>query len=338
MKNNYAPNNMLVTGGAGFIGANFVHYLLGEHPNLRIVNLDNLTYAGCQTRLTGLPSDRHHFVKGDIGDAELVHRLLREFSIDTIVHFAAESHVDRSIEGPAVFVETNVLGAFTLLHCAKEYWLDEKRLTPAQCRFHHISTDEVYGSLDARAAAFTEQHPYQPNSPYAATKAGSDHLARAYAHTFGLPLTISNCSNNYGPRQHREKFIPTVITACLKRAPIPVYGDGGNIRDWLYVDDHCAGIDAIIRRGAPGETYNIGGHNERANIDIARTICALFDDLLPEQGAHAALITQVADRPGHDWRYAIDTAKINRELGWQARESFHDGLMKTIEFYRGEVG
>ena len=326
---------MLVTGGAGFIGANFVHHLLSAYPDLRIVNLDKLTYAGSKSRLSGLPNAaHHHFVEGDIGDVELLAGLLRDFSVDTVVHFAAESHVDRSIEGPAVFVETNVLGTYNLLHCAKEYWLAEKEFAPHQCRFHHISTDEVYGSLDPTADAFTEQHAYQPNSPYAATKAGSDHLVRAYAHTFGLPVTLSNCSNNYGPRQHREKFIPTVINACLSRQPIPVYGDGSNIRDWLYVDDHCAGIDAIIRHGAPGGTYNIGGNNERSNIDIAGTICALFDDLLPEKGAHAPLISFVADRPGHDWRYAIDTGKIKRELGWEARESFSSGLRKTIEFYR----
>ncbi len=334
-KNRYTPASVLVTGGAGFIGANFVRHLLENHAGLSIVNLDNLTYAGSLARLRGLPDGGgYRFVEGDICDADLVAGLLREFAIDTIVHFAAESHVDRSIEDPAVFVKTNVLGTYTLLHCASAYWLTENGFTPQQCRFHHISTDEVYGSLDEHAPAFTEAHAYLPSSPYSATKAGSDHLARAYFHTFGLPVTISNCSNNYGPGQHREKFIPTVIDACLRGETIPVYGDGRQVRDWLYVDDHCRGIDAILRRGVPGETYNIGANDERSNIEVAEEICARFDRLAPENGAHARLISHVADRPGHDRRYAIDNRKIKRELGWRARVPFAGGLDKTIEFYR----
>lgn len=335
MNHNYSPKTMLVTGGAGFIGANFIQYMMNQYPALKLVTLDKLTYAGDLTRLEKLPNpDNHHFVKGDITDAKLVAKLLREFSIDTVVHFAAESHVDKSINHPDIFVKTNVQGTYTLLHCTHKYWLEENGFTANQCRFHHISTDEVFGSLSAHDVAFTENHAYCPRSPYSASKAAADHLVRAYFHTFGLPVTVSHCSNNYGPYQHQEKFIPTIITACAHQQPIPVYGDGSNIRDWLYVDDHCTGIEAIIRAGQPGETYNIGGDNEQSNCQLVALICQLFDQVAPQNCPHHHLISFVTDRPGHDWRYAIDTNKIKRELAWQAKQSFHSGLLKTIEFYR----
>lgn len=330
----HTPKNVLVTGGAGFIGSNFVRYLLGADDRVRIVNVDLLTYAGSLANLQELPDpDRHRFVEGDIGDRELVDELLREERIDTIIHFAAESHVDRSISGPAPFVQTNLVGTFTLLEAARACWLDEAGVDTRRVRFHHISTDEVYGALGANDPPFTETTPYAPNSPYSASKAGSDHLARAYWHTYGLPVVTTNCSNNYGPFQHDEKFIPTIIRACVQEEPIPVYGDGSNIRDWLYVEDHCRGIAAVMRRGRLGETYNIGGGNEWANIDIVRRICALMDDRRPLQAPHDRLISFVTDRPGHDWRYAIDAAKITGELGWRPRETFATGIEKTIDWY-----
>ncbi len=342
---------MLVTGGAGFIGSNFVHWLLAHDAHVRIVNLDALTYAGSLGNLEGLPDpSRYIFVHGDICDRDLVEGLLREHRIDTIVHFAAESHVDNSIAGPDVFLRTNVRGTFTLLEAARRYWLADPPPTPhsstlspqssvlSSFRFHHISTDEVYGTLGPQDPPFTESSPYAPNSPYAASKAASDHLVRAWYRTYGLPVTTSNCSNNYGPRQHAEKFIPTVIRACLEGRSIPVYGDGSNIRDWLYVEDHCAGIDAILRRGKLGETYNIGGSFECANIEIARTICRCMDDLLPfdhqsPTTSYESLITFVEDRPGHDWRYAIDSVRMARELGWRPRQSFETGIRRTIRWY-----
>jgi len=351
----FHPGSMLVTGGAGFIGCNFVRHMLKTDPDVHVVNLDALTYAGSLDNLKDLPdASRHTFVQGDICDRKLVDRLLRTYEIDTIVHFAAESHVDNSITGPAVFVQTNVMGTFTLLESARQYWietLDGRRkmldeatphtshLSPADAlkasfRFHHISTDEVYGTLEQDDPAFTESTPYAPNSPYSASKAGSDHLIRAYHHTYGLPVATTNCSNNYGPYQHDEKFIPTVIRCCLERKPIPVYGDGSNIRDWLYVEDHCRGIDAVIREGRLGETYNIGGCNEWANIDIVRLICHTMDKLHPSPlTPYASLISFVTDRPGHDWRYAINAEKINGELGWKPQESFETGIVKTIEWY-----
>lgn len=330
----FTPRNMLVTGGAGFIGSNFVHYMLATDSALRIVNLDALTYAGSLDHLRDLPdASRHSFVKGDICDATLIDRLLREHTIDCIVHFAAESHVDNSITGPEAFVRTNVMGSFTLLDAARRYWLNERGWGNAACRFHHISTDEVYGTLQADDPAFSEATPYAPNSPYSASKAGSDHLVRAWHHTYGLPVTTTNCSNNYGPRQHGEKFIPTVIRSCRQGLPVPVYGDGSNIRDWLYVDDHCRGIEAVIRRGRLGETYNIGGINEWANIHIARLICSLLDDMLPADKPYADLITYVKDRPGHDWRYAIDATKMQSELGWTPAETFETGIRKTVAWY-----
>ncbi|NWF39508.1 dTDP-glucose 4,6-dehydratase [Mariprofundus sp. NF] len=330
----FTPRNMLITGGAGFIGCNFVRYMLASDPDVKIVNLDLLTYAGSLENLTSLPGEsRHHFVQGDICDRELVDRLLREFEIDTVVHFAAESHVDNSIAGPEVFVKTNVLGTFTLLEAVRHYWLQERQWDSAACRFHHISTDEVYGTLEPSDPAFSEATAYAPNSPYSASKAGSDHLVRAYFHTYGLPVTTSNCSNNYGPYQHSEKLIPTIIRNCLNGTPIPVYGDGSNIRDWLYVEDHCVGINAIISRGVPGEVYNIGGINEWSNINIVRMICSLMDEAAPENGLHNDLISFVKDRPGHDWRYAIDATKMMQTLNWTPAETFETGIRKALNWY-----
>jgi dTDP-glucose 4,6-dehydratase len=328
----HCPRNVLITGGAGFIGCNFVRHLLATDPDIRIVNLDLLTYAGALDNLRDLPDPtRHTFVQGDICDRSLLDRLLCEHAIDTLVHFAAESHVDRSITGPAAFVQTNLVGTFTLLEAVRVAWVDGK--TANHCRFHHISTDEVYGTLQRDDPPFTETTPYAPNSPYSASKAGSDHLARAYFHTYGLPVVTTNCSNNYGPFQHGEKFIPTVIRSCLRQQPIPVYGDGSNIRDWLYVEDHCRGIEAVVRRGHLGETYNIGGCNEWANLDIVKRICTLLDEHRPEHAPHERLISFVTDRPGHDWRYAIDAGKMKREFGWQPRETFDTGIAKTVDWY-----
>jgi dTDP-glucose 4,6-dehydratase len=330
----YRPQNILLTGGAGFIGCNFLRYLLSSNQQVKVVNLDLLTYAGSLDNLKDLPDpQRYTFVKGDICDHALVVRLLREREIDTIIHFAAESHVDRSISGPAAFVRTNLLGTFTLLEAAREVWLQGSEGVETRCRFHHISTDEVYGTLRSGDPPFTETTPYAPNSPYSASKAGSDHLVRAYLHTYRLPTITTNCSNNYGPYQNREKFIPTVIHACLQQKTIPVYGDGSNIRDWLYVEDHCRGIDAVLRRGTVGETYNIGGGNERANIDIVKMICAILDDIRPRPASYARLISFVADRPGHDWRYAIDATKIRETLRWAPQETFETGITKTVSWY-----
>ena len=336
----FNPKNILVTGGAGFIGCNYVRYMLETYKDVSIVNLDALTYAGSLDNLKDLPDEsRHTFVQGDICDRELVDKLMREHEIDTVVHFAAESHVDNSISGPEIFVKTNVLGTFTLLDSARQYWQGEKDWDGSRCRFHHISTDEVYGTLDKDDPAFSETTPYAPNSPYSASKAGSDHLVRAYFHTYGLPVTTTNCSNNYGPYQHSEKFIPTIIRKCLAQEPIPVYGDGSNIRDWLYVRDHCTGIDAVVRRGELGEVYNIGGINEWANIDICKLICKLMDELRPISSSvshltsYADLITFAQDRAGHDWRYAIDATKMNDKLNWQPAETFETGIRKTVEWY-----
>ncbi len=330
----FHPRVMLVTGGAGFIGCNFVHFMLAHDSDVRIVNLDALTYAGSLDNLEGLPDpSRHMFVHGDICDQALVDDLLRRHEIDTIVHFAAESHVDNSIAGPGVFVRTNVLGTYTLLDAARRVWLDEKGWDAGRCRFHHISTDEVYGTLGPGDPKFTEETSFAPNSPYSASKAGSDHLVRAWHHTYGLPVTTTNCSNNYGPFQHAEKFIPTILRSCIEQKPIPVYGDGSNIRDWLYVEDHCRGIDAVIRHGRLGQTYNIGGCNEWSNIDITRLICRMMDERIPAGAPHERLISFVNDRPGHDWRYAIDASKMATELGWEPLETFESGIAKTIDWY-----
>lgn len=332
--NNFKPKKILVTGSAGFIGCNFVRYMLAKYSDINIISLDKLTYAGNKENLANLPDEsRHVFVKGDICDRELVDRLLREYTIDTIVHFAAESHVDRSIEGPAAFIETNIVGTFTLLDAARKYWLDEKNFDQTQCRFHHVSTDEVYGELGPNDLSFSETTPYAPSSPYSASKASSDHLARAYLRTYRLPVTISNCSNNYGPYQHPEKLIPTVIGSCIQQKPIPVYGNGSNIRDWLYVEDHCSAIDTILVKGKVGETYNVGGNCEKDNLTLVKALCTIMDQKQPQHGPHEKLITFVEDRKGHDWRYAIDNAKITGSLGWQPQYSFTHGLLATVEYY-----
>ncbi len=312
---------ILVTGGAGFIGANFIHYWQKHHPHALIVNVDALTYAGSLNNLRHLPHpEQHVFVQGDICNQHLIEHLLNEHDIDTIVHFAAESHVDNSIKDPALFVKTNVMGTHALLEAARKF----------ACRFHHISTDEVYGTLGPHDPPFSETTPYAPNSPYSASKAGSDHLVRAYHHTYGLAVTTSNCSNNFGPLQHAEKFIPTVIRSCLKREPIPVYGNGSNIRDWLFVEDHCAAIDLILQKGRQGAVYNVGGHNEWTNLAIVRLICDLFDELKPVTTSYHSLISFVTDRPGHDWRYAIDSSLIQKELGWQPSRGFEVHLKNMI--------
>ena len=324
--------NVLVTGGAGFIGSNFVRYLLAKEPQARLINLDLLTYAGSKANLQNLPNeDNHIFIHADIRDQDTIHEIFNRFTIDTVVHFAAESHVDRSILGPAAFVETNIVGTFVLLEEAKLHWMGEMD----EKRFHHVSTDEVFGSLSPESPAFTETTPYDPRSPYSASKASSDHLVRSYFHTYGLPITITNCSNNYGPYQYPEKLIPVIITNCLEGKSIPVYGDGKQVRDWLYVLDHCAAIHQVLLKGRIGETYNIGGNNQPTNLEIIHQICEILDDLLPESPhrPHKNLISFVKDRPGHDRRYAMDISKVSTELGWMPTESLNTGLKKTIKWY-----
>ena len=325
---------ILVTGGAGFIGSNFV---LGERARKnRIVNLDLLTYAGNLRNLQELDGDPDHiFVKGDIGDRALVLKLLNDYQPEAVVNFAAESHVDRSIESPESFIQTNIVGTHRLLDEARTFW---KRLSAdrrERFRFLHVSTDEVYGSLGPKEPAFTENTPYAPNSPYSASKAGSDHLVRAYYHTYGLPTIITNCSNNYGPRQFPEKLMPLMLLNAIEGKPLPVYGDGLNIRDWLYVDDHCEALRTVLEKGAPGKTYNIGGNCEKANLEIVKTLCALLDEMMPESRyvPHCNLIAFVNDRLGHDRRYAVDCSRIYGELGWRVKETFASGLKKTIRWY-----
>jgi dTDP-glucose 4,6-dehydratase len=328
-------DTILVTGGAGFIGSNFILTWMKANP-CAVINLDLLTYAGNPANLSALEENpRYTFVHGDICDAELVGNLLRTHRPRAIVHFAAESHVDRSIASPEAFIRTNVHGTFVLLEQARAYWSGLNEADRAAFRFLHVSTDEVYGTLAAEDPAFCETTPYAPNSPYAASKAGSDHLARAYFHTFHMPVLTTNCSNNYGPFQFPEKLIPLMILNALEGKPLPVYGDGKNVRDWLFVEDHCSAIRAVLERGRPGETYNVGGNSERANIDVVHTICNLVDEMRPQPGAapRTKLITYVQDRPGHDRRYAIDAAKITRELGWKPSEQFETGLRKTVEWY-----
>jgi dTDP-glucose 4,6-dehydratase len=325
---------ILVTGGAGFIGSNFVLDWL-QQSDEPVLTLDALTYAGNVHNLDSLRGDsRHIFVHGDICDRALIDRLLATHRPRAIVHFAAESHVDRSIHGPGAFIRTNVEGTFTLLEAARAHWQGLPADEKAAFRFHHVSTDEVYGSLSPDAPAFTETHPYEPNSPYSASKAASDHLVRAWFHTYGLPVLTTNCSNNYGPYHFPEKLIPLMIVNALAGKPLPVYGDGLNVRDWLYVTDHCSAIRAVLARGRVGETYNVGGWNEMPNIEIVRTVCALLDELKPDPaGSYSRLITFVKDRPGHDRRYAIDARKIERELGWRPAETFATGIRKTVQWY-----
>ncbi len=329
---------ILVTGGAGFIGSNFVPYFCNKYPEYNIINLDKLTYAGNLDNLKECESlSNYKFVQGDICDAELVEKLFTDNDIRGVVHFAAESHVDNSISGPRAFINTNIVGTFNLLEAARKQWMDAPHKVKAgyeDCRFHHISTDEVYGALGA-TGMFTENTPYAPNSPYSASKASSDFLVRAYHHTFGMNVTTSNCSNNYGPKQHYEKLIPHIIKKALELQPLPIYGKGENVRDWLYVLDHCKAIDLIFHKGKSGETYNIGGHNERNNITIVKTICKLLDERRPRVDGkkYEELITFVQDRAGHDFRYAIDATKIETHLGWKADENFDTGIIKTVEWY-----
>ena len=329
---------ILVTGGAGFIGSNFVPYFCTKYPAYNVINLDKLTYAGNLDNLKeceGLPN--HKFVQGDICDAELVEKLFTDNDIKGVVHFAAESHVDNSIKGPRAFINTNIIGTFNLLEAARKQWMDApNKVKPGyeDCRFHHISTDEVYGALGT-TGMFKETSPYAPNSPYSASKASSDFLVRAYHHTFGMNVTTSNCSNNYGPKQHHEKLIPHIIKKALELAPLPIYGKGENVRDWLYVLDHCKAIDLILHKGISGKTYNNGGHNERNNITIVKTICSILDEKHPRPNGkkYEELITFVQDRAGHDFRYAIDASKLETELGWKAEETFDTGIVKTVEWY-----
>ena len=328
---------LLVTGGAGFIGSNFVLQQLSDRADVeRLVNLDLLTYAGNLANLRAVEKDpRYVFVQGDIGDSELVAKLLAEHTIDAVLNFAAESHVDRSIDGPEAFVQTNVVGTLRLLQTARAYWNSLPADKKSAFRFLHVSTDEVYGSLRPQDPAFTEETPFAPNSPYAASKASSDHLVRAFHHTYGLPVLTTNCSNNYGPLQFPEKLIPLMIQNALESRALPIYGDGLNVRDWLYVRDHTTAIRLVLDRGQVGETYNVGGLNEQPNLAVVDTLCALLDELRPRADgtSYTTLKTFVADRPGHDRRYAIDCAKITRELGWQPAESFATGLRKTVEWY-----
>jgi dTDP-glucose 4,6-dehydratase len=327
---------ILVTGGAGFIGGNFVLDWLSDGQAEGIINLDKLTYAGNLATLASLQTDpRHVFIHGDIGDKALVSKLLAEYKPHAIVNFAAESHVDRSIHGPAEFVQTNIVGTFNLLECAREYWNTLEAAEKERFRFHHVSTDEVYGSLSATDPAFTETNPYEPNSPYSASKAASDHLVRAWFHTYDFPVVTTNCSNNYGPYHFPEKLIPLVILNALNGKPLPIYGDGQQVRDWLYVGDHCSAIREVLQKGKLGETYNIGGWNEKANIDVVKTICQILDQLNPRADgkSYAEQITFVKDRPGHDRRYAIDASKVERELGWRPAETFDSGIRKTVQWY-----
>ncbi|GAL91688.1 MAG: dTDP-glucose 4,6-dehydratase [Microcystis wesenbergii TW10] len=326
--------SIVITGGAGFIGSNFVHHWCENYPEDRVIVLDALTYAGNLNNLATLKDRKNfRFLQGDICDRALVDELFAGENIDTVAHFAAESHVDRSILGPGAFVQTNVVGTFTLLESFRQHWLSNHQ--PDNYRFLHVSTDEVYGSLGVDDPAFTETTPYAPNSPYSASKAGSDHLARAYFHTYGMPTIITNCSNNYGSYHFPEKLIPLMCINILLGKPLPVYGDGQNVRDWLYVRDHCQALDTVIHKGKVGETYNIGGNNEVKNIDLVRMLCELMDELAPDLPVKPArnLITFVKDRPGHDRRYAIDATKIRTELGWQPQETVEGGLRKTIQWY-----
>ena len=326
---------ILVTGAAGFIGSNFVLGWFSQSTE-EVVSLDVLTYAGNLENLSSLNQNpHHHFVKGNIGDRDLVLSLLKKYQIRAVVNFAAESHVDRSIHGPGDFIETNIVGTYHLLESVRSYWNDLDEATKKAFRFLHVSTDEVYGSLNDKAPAFTENHPYEPNSPYSASKASSDHLVRAWFHTYGLPVLTTNCSNNYGPYHFPEKLIPLCILNALNGKPLPIYGDGKQIRDWLYVKDHCSAIREVLKQGHIGETYNVGGWNEKTNLEVVETLCAILDELKPKSDgkSYADQITFVKDRPGHDRRYAIDASKLERDLGWRPQETFETGLRKTVIWY-----
>lgn len=327
--------NILITGGAGFIGSNFIHYFLAKHNDYHLINLDLLTYAGNLENLSGVDDSRHTFVRGDICDRDLLENLFHRYNIQGVIHFAAESHVDNSILGPDEFVRTNVMGTFTLIDVARKFWMDgpfNYKDKYKNCRFHHISTDEVYGTL-GDTGYFTEETPYAPNSPYSASKASSDMIVRSYFHTFGMNVVTTNCSNNYGPRQHDEKLIPTIIRSALAGKPIPIYGDGKNIRDWLFVDDHCSAIDVVFHRGRIGETYNIGGYTEKTNLEVVHIVCEILDKKKPrDNGRYKDLITFVKDRHGHDKRYAIDATKLKNELDWKPEHGFMEGLEVLLKF------
>lgn len=327
---------LLITGGAGFIGSNFIPHFIEHNNDYTLINLDKLTYAGELSNLTEIANySNYEFIKGDICDRELIQKLFDKYNFQGVIHFAAESHVDNSISNPDAFIKTNIQGTFNLLDVAKNHWMD----APSSCkqgfenaRFHHISTDEVYGTLGA-TGLFTEQTPYAPNSPYSASKASSDFLVRSYFHTYGMNVVTTNCSNNYGPKQHNEKLIPTIIRKAIQGENIPIYGDGTNIRDWLYVLDHCKGIELVYHNGKAGETYNIGGKNEKNNLYIVNKICTILDEVKPKDTSYKEQITFVKDRPGHDFRYAIDATKLENELGWKAEENFESGIIKTIDWY-----
>ncbi|MDC1323954.1 dTDP-glucose 4,6-dehydratase [Polaribacter sp.] len=327
---------ILITGGAGFIGSNFIPFFLSANTNFKVVNLDLLTYAGDLQNLHAVEKNtRYTFVKGDICDRKLVENLFQKYNFNGVIHFAAESHLDNSIKSPDAFVKTNVFGTFNVLDVARNFWMhgpNQYKKGFKSSRFHHISTDEVYGSL-GESGLFTEQTPYAPNSPYSASKASSDFLVRSYFHTYGMNVVTTNCSNNYGPKQHAEKLIPTIIRKAISGEAIPIYGDGKNIRDWLYVEDHCKGINLVFQQGKPGQTYNIGGKNERDNLSIATTICKILDELKPKKNTYKEQITFVPDRAGHDFRYAIDATKVEKELHWSADENFESGIKKTIDWY-----
>lgn len=332
-----AKKSLLITGGAGFIGSNFVPYFCEKYAEYHIINLDKLTYAGNLDNVKECDGAANYtFVQGDICDRPLIESLFTQYDIRGVIHFAAESHVDNSISGPQAFIETNVVGTFTLIDVARAFWMDGPHKVKAgfeDCRFHHISTDEVYGTLGV-TGLFTEETPYAPNSPYSASKASSDMIVRSYFHTYGMNVTTSNCSNNYGPKQHPEKLIPKIIANCLEEKPIPIYGDGKNVRDWLYVLDHCKAIDLVYHEGRSGEVYNIGGRNEKNNLEIVAAVCSILDEERPRsQGSYTDLVTFVTDRAGHDRRYAIDATKLENELGWRADENFATGIIKTVEWY-----
>jgi dTDP-glucose 4,6-dehydratase len=330
---NKKMKNMLVTGGAGFIGANFIRYILEKDPDINIVNFDLLTYAGHLENLEGLVSKNYHFVQGDICDNNLVMKVIRDFQIDTVVHFAAETHVDRSIFSPGQFILTNIVGTYNLLEACRSYWSESGGFEGRH--FHHVSTDEVFGMLKIGEPAFTEKNSYSPSSPYAASKASSDHIVRSYFHTYKMPLTISNCSNNYGPYQFPEKLMPLIILNAVNGKPLPVYGDGQQIRDWLFVEDHCDAIYSILEKGKLGETYNIGGENQFPNLEIIKMICKILDTYLPESPylPHEQLIAFVPDRPGHDFRYDMNISKIKAELGWEPKFDLEYGLRSTVKWY-----
>ena len=331
-----SSQTILVSGGAGFIGSNFIFYFLEKYKNIKIVNLDKLTYAGELSNLKDITDNKNYtFYKGDICDTNLVENLFKTYNFSGVIHFAAESHVDNSITNPDTFINTNIYGTFNLLNTAKNHWMNGPFAIRKGCennRFHHISTDEVYGTL-GKKGLFNEKTPYAPNSPYSASKASSDFIVRSYFHTYGMNVVTTNCSNNYGPKQHDEKLIPTIIRKALNNESIPIYGDGKNIRDWLYVEDHCKGIDLVFKKGIVGETYNIGGKNERDNLYIAHKICDILDNMKPRDTSYSKLITFVKDRPGHDYRYAIDASKIEVDLSWSANENFETGIVKTVEWY-----